>query len=107
MSLFIPPLQVELIVAGAVGQAVASLHESIFGLDNIYHIGSHGPPRLWKRQSIHEIFDCLRPTYFRQAYQMTFEMLMVLHDKIGNLIKFYAQQQIYAGCKKIRCVTQI
>ena len=38
---------------------------------------------------------------------MTFESFMVLHDKIGHLIKFYAKQQIYAGRKKIRRGLQV
>ena len=47
MFSFIPPLQVKLIVAGAVVQAVACLHESIFGTDDSCHIGfrGQGPPR--------------------------------------------------------------
>ena len=38
---------------------------------------------------------------------MTFESFMVLHDKIGHLIKFYAKQHIYAGRKKIRHGRQV
>jgi hypothetical protein len=105
---FIPPLQVKLIVAGAVVQAVACLHESIFGTDDSCHIGfrGQGPPRPQKQRTVEEIFDCLGSTYFRRAYRMTFESFMVLHNKICHLIKFYAKQHIYAGCKKIRCGRQ-
>jgi hypothetical protein len=38
---------------------------------------------------------------------MTFESFLLLHDKIGNLIEFYAKQHIYLGRKKKRSGRQV
>jgi hypothetical protein len=40
------------------------------------------PPRRRIRESVQEMFDGLGPTYFRRAYQMTYQMFSVLHDKL-------------------------
>ena len=106
MSSFVPSRQVELIVAAAVGQAVACLNESIFGLGD-HNRGTRGSPRPRKRRSIHDIFECIGPTYFRRAYRMTFESFLLLHDKIGNLIEYFAKQHIYLGRKKKRSGRQV
>jgi hypothetical protein len=38
---------------------------------------------------------------------MTFDLFLLLHDKIGNLIEFCAKQHIYLGRKKKRSGRQV
>jgi hypothetical protein len=96
MSSNVPPYQVDLIVAAAVGHSVLS----IFATESQVQ-GRHGhPPRKRQRRSIKEIYDCLGPHYFRRAYRMTYDSFWILHSKIFCLIWHYAARA-KAGKKRL------
>ena len=38
--------------------------------------------RVRVRRTVHDIYLCLGPTYFRKAYRMTYESFLVLHSKL-------------------------
>jgi hypothetical protein len=91
MSSYVPSLQIDCIVAAAVGHSVFCTFGELLE-DDDHPLVRRSSARKRTRRSVQEIFDCLGPAYFRRAYRMTYESFRVLHGKIGNLIrKFVAQ----------------
>ena len=88
MSSYVPSLQIDYIVAAAVG------HSVFCTFDDDHPLFRHSGARKRKRRSVQEIFDCLGPAYFRRAYRMTYDSFWVLHGKIGDLIRKFAAQGV-------------
>ena len=88
MSSYVPSLQIYCIVAAAVG------HSVFCTFDEDHPLVQHSGARNRTRRSVHEIFDCIGPAYFRRAYCMMYESFWVLHGKIGDLIQKFAVQGV-------------
>ena len=66
MSSYGPSLQLDCIVAATV------VHSVFYTLNDNHPLVQHSGARKRMRRSVHEIFDCLGPAYFRRAYHMTY-----------------------------------
>ncbi len=64
--------------------------------------GKAARPR--QRRSVEEIYECLGPTYFRRAYQVTFESFCILHNKLeAGIIHSLQKRNNEGGSYLLEC----